>query len=99
MRLSPVLVIAGTFLPVIGAVVTAVLALILSGPARWVALVVVPALTGVVCWNIAQPVMYNGNLLAAVIYILYLLALMAYYPGLLIVALVIRLRRRAVPAS
>lgn len=96
---SPVMVVAGTFLPVIGAVVTAVLALILAGPARWIALVVVPALTGVICWNIAQPVMHNGNLLAAVIYILYLLALMAYYPALLIVALVIRLRRRAAAAS
>lgn len=99
MTRSPVLVVAGTFLPIIGAIVTGLLALALRGAARWVALALVPALTAVVCYGIAGPVMYDGNMLAAIVYILYALALMAYYPALIIIALVIRLRRRGAPAS
>ena len=90
-----ILAFAGTFIPVAGGLLTIGLALLLAGRARWVALVVVPAVTALACWLAAPAVFYDGNLLAAVFYLGYAVLLMAYYPILGTVMLVQWARRRA----
>lgn len=86
------LILLGTFLPVIGIGVTALLAVVTRGVARWAILTGIPALTLVLCWLVMDPVWSNGNLLAAAIYMTYVGALLTYYP-LLVAAGVLSYRR------
>lgn len=88
------LVVAGTFLPVLAAGITVLLARGLRGGRRWAALGLVPGAGGGLMFAVAPPVMENGNLLAAVLFLLYWVALALYYPALLVTAgLVLRQRR------
>jgi hypothetical protein len=91
------LVVAGTFLPLVGVGLTAALALVLTGRGRWVALALGPAVTGLACYAAAPAVLEGGNLLAAIIYLLYAVALMAYYPALALAAVIVWLRARRPP--
>ena len=77
------LVIVGTLLPVVGIGATALLTAVTSGMTRWMILTGLPALTLALCWLAIDPVWNNGNLLAAVIYMSYIVALLIYYPLLM----------------
>jgi hypothetical protein len=92
--MADALTVAGTFLPIVGSLLTLVLGLTLTGRSRWAVLVAIPAVTGLVCWLVASAVFENGNLLAAVLYLAYAVAFFVYYPVLVIVAVLMRLRRR-----
>lgn len=80
--LAPLLVILGTFLPVLGIAFTFVAARRARGALRWCLLAGLPAATLLACWWAAEPVMRDGNLLAATVYLLYALSLILYYPAL-----------------
>ena len=82
------LVIAGTLLPVVGIGATALLATATSGMTRWMILTGLPALTLALCWLVIDPVWNNGNLLAAVVYMSYVVALLVYYPLLMVASAV-----------
>ncbi len=90
--MSPWLIVLGTFLPLIGVAITAVLGRALRRTQRWTALWLVPALTALLCWLSISPVFENGNLLAAAIYLTYFVALFLYYPVLLVVYVILRRR-------
>jgi hypothetical protein len=87
-------VLLGTFLPFIGLGATLVAALVLRGIWRWAALVCIPMATLALCYLIAEPVMRDGNLLAAVTFVSLYLFLCVYYPVLGIVAIALWVRRR-----
>jgi hypothetical protein len=83
------LVIVGTFLPLIGTVLTVLFASITEGVFRWTILAVVPILTLVICWSIIGMVWKDGNMLAAALYLVYVVALFIYYPILTVTGLII----------
>ena len=82
------LVILGTFLPAIGLAATALVATATRGARRWTALAGLPALTSVACWMIIDPVWSNGNLLAAAVYMSFLVTMLIYYPVMAAVGVV-----------
>lgn len=75
----------GTFLPVLGALGTVIGAVVTTGWKRWTALIVTPAVTLVITTTFASEIARDGNLLFAVLYLLFLLSLLVYYPVLLII--------------
>lgn len=89
-----IFIVVGTFLPVLGLGGTFAAAVVVRGLWRWAVLVVGPAVTAASCYAIAEPVMRDGNLLAAVTFILLYLFLLVYYPVLGIVGVAIWIRRR-----
>jgi hypothetical protein len=82
--LRAIAVILGTFLPIIGLGLTAFIASATRGMLRWTSLVILPGLISLLCWWAIEPVWRDGNLLAAVIYIAFFVALIAYYPILMV---------------
>ena len=88
------LVLVGTLLPVLGIGATALLAAATNGTTRWVILVGLPAITVALCWLAIDPVWSNGNLLAAAVYLSYFVALLAYYPLLMVAGAVTYYRTR-----
>lgn len=93
-ELGALLVIAGTFLPILGVGATLLAAAILPGIWRWAVLFAGPAVTAALCSAIAEPVMRDGNMLAAITFILLFVFLWIYYPVLTIVAAVVWFRKR-----
>ena len=92
--------ILGTFLPVLGVVATVVLAAASRARVRWSVLVLLPALVALLRDRELAPVVWHdGNLLAAVVFMLYYVGLFLYYPTLLIVGGVAWVRRRRVEAT
>jgi len=83
-RLRAIGVILGTFLPIIGLGLTAFIASATRGILRWTTLFILPGLISLLCWWAIEPVWRDGNLLAAVIYIAFFVALIAYYPILMV---------------
>jgi hypothetical protein len=92
--MSAGLVAVGTFFPVLGSLAVAIAAVRLRGPFRWVVLIVGPILVLAVSWILVPHVLRDGNMLAAVIYVVFAVSLFAYYPALPVVAVVARLKRR-----
>ena len=74
----------GTFLPLLGVFATAIVAALTTGWKRWTALLVTPAATFALTTVYADVIARDGNLLFAALYILFLLALVVYYPVLAI---------------
>lgn len=74
----------GTFLPLLGAVATAIVAALTTGWKRWIALVAIPAATIALTTVYADVIARDGNLLFAALYLSFLLALVVYYPVLAI---------------
>lgn len=88
------LVVVGTLLPVLGIGATALLAATTNGSTRWVILAGLPAITVALCWLAIDPVWSNGNLLAAAVYLSFFVALLAYYPLLMVAGAVAYYRTR-----
>jgi len=74
----------GTFLPLFGAIATAIVAALTTGWKRWTALMAIPAATLALTTVYADVIARDGNLLFAALYLSYLLALVVYYPVLAI---------------
>lgn len=89
----------GTFLPVLGVIATVILAGATKGWRRWASLFVVPALTFVGAMVFGSEIARDGNLLFAVLFLLFLLALLVYYPILLFVAIKRWFDKRGDPAA
>ena len=83
-----ILVIVGTFLPLIGTGLTVLLASISHGIFRWSILFILPILTMLICWMIIDVVWKDGNMLAAALYMIYVVVLFIYYPILTIFGLI-----------
>ena len=89
------LVLTGTFLPIIGILLTALLAILARpGKQRMLVLFSVPLLTFLLCWVFGEALSYNGNLLFAVIVSSFTLMLCLYYPVLIIIALVMARKQK-----
>ncbi len=84
-----ILIILGTFLPIAGSGLTIFLASIFEGKLRWISLVIIPAVTMLLCWIWAGFIWQNGNMLAAALFYVYFISLIIYYPILLVSGLVI----------
>jgi hypothetical protein len=97
--LETILVLVGTFLPIFGSGLTILLALITHGVTRWVILAVVPGVTLLVCWNIIDSVWQNGNMLAAAIFLAYVIALYIYYPVLILTGLYLYWKKKRANAK
>lgn len=95
-EISAVMVIAGTLLPFIGVGASISAAIFLKGALRWAVLYLGPAATALVCNAIAGPVIKDGNMLAMIIYILFFLLLIVYYPALTIYACIVAYRNRKI---
>jgi len=83
-----ILVVIGTFLPVLGVVLTALLATILRHWWRLAALILTPLLTYALCNYFANAIAENGNMLFVALLSVYMVTLCIYYPGLLIVGII-----------
>ena len=92
-------VLFGTFLPVIGMFVVLAAAQIARGRVRWWLMFFGPVVVAAACWMCAPVVLEGGNLLAAVVYGLFVLAMIAYYPVLLLIAAGATARARRVTGS
>ncbi len=91
------LIVIGTFLPIIGVILTVVLALKLPpGRKRWMVLFGVPLITLLLCCVFGRQIAYDGNLLFAVIFGGFALMLFFYYPVLIVAAIVGAMKRAAV---
>jgi hypothetical protein len=97
--LSPMARLGLSFLPLAPVLVTAVLGKAVRGRLRVYSLVLVPLAFGFLCWLCGSAVARDGNLLGALPYALYTLALALYYPLLAIAVAVAWLARRRVPAG
>ncbi|NNE37945.1 MAG: hypothetical protein HKN08_06530 [Gammaproteobacteria bacterium] len=83
-----ILIILGTFLPLLGTGLTIILARMFTGRLRWLSLFIIPALTMVFCWVWAGFIWRDGNMLAAALFFIYLISLVIYYPILIVSALI-----------
>lgn len=92
--LASILVLVGSFLPLIGMGLTIILSTVTHGLARWLVLVFLPLVTLAISWLTAGYVWRDGNLLAAGLYTIYIVALMFYYPVLGVCGLVIYRERK-----
>ena len=88
-----VLQLIATFLPVIGIILTASLAIVLKDWKRWAAMVVIPFVTYALCSHFGKAIATDGNLLYVIISMCYLALLCIYYPLLTIFAAFLWLRR------
>lgn len=86
----------GTFLPLLGVVATFLSAFAAGGRPRFYILLFGPAVTLTLCLVFGGPISHNGNLLFAVLFGLFLVFLVCYYPILLFWYLVFALRKYAV---
>lgn len=77
----------GTFLPVIGVFATIIVAGVTTGWKRWCALILVPAITLVIVLYGGGEIARDGNMLFALLFVLFVLALLVYYPILFVVGL------------
>lgn len=98
-KVEQILLVAGTFLPLIGILATALLAIVLQKWWRLAALVLVPVLFFGLSNYYAPQVGANGNMLFVAIFGVYMVVLAIYYPALLIAAVILWLRRDRVDAS
>jgi hypothetical protein len=86
----------GTFLPLAGLIVTFLSGLTMSGRPRFYTLLLGPAVTFALCLMFGGPISYNGNLLFAVFFGLFLVFLVFYYPILLLWYFVFALRKHLI---
>jgi hypothetical protein len=84
-----ILLLAGTVLPLIGTGLTVLLASISRGRLRWTFLYLIPGLTLIACWASAGRVWQDGNMLAAGLFIFYLIIVFIYYPILTVTGLIV----------
>lgn len=92
-QLRRILLVVGTFLPVLGVILTVCLGVVLQRRRRAAALVLTPLLTYGLCDYFAGPIAANGNLLFVALLGVYMVALCIYYPVLLIAGSVIYCRK------
>ncbi len=71
-----------TFLPLVGVLLTIATTLLSSGSTRVVVVIVIPAITALLAWQLMETAFEVGHMLAVVIYILFFLLLSAWYTGL-----------------
>lgn len=77
----------GTFLPVIGVFATIIVAGVTAGWKRWSALTLIPAITLAIMVFGGGDIARDGNMLFALLFILFVLAVLVYYPILFVVGL------------
>jgi Ca2+/Na+ antiporter len=82
------LALLGSFLPLLAVVATVAAALLTRRTTRWTLLITLPASFLVLCWVSASSVLYDGNLLGAVLFAAYYLGLLVYYPALFATGLI-----------
>ncbi|MEQ8427400.1 MAG: hypothetical protein RLT87_12995 [Gammaproteobacteria bacterium] len=92
MTIAPVLVVLGTFWPVIGLALALIIALLLRSRWRWVGLFVLPLLLQFPTFMFAEQIAYNGNMLFVVMLGFMVVFLLVYYIVLVIVAIVMLIR-------
>ncbi|MEZ5359541.1 MAG: hypothetical protein R3F48_12045 [Candidatus Zixiibacteriota bacterium] len=90
--IKAVLILFGTFLPLLSFVITAALGYKFEGQRRWIALLVTPVLTMLPCYLFLDAIAANGNLLFAVTFGFAVLVYIIYYPVLLIVRIALSIR-------
>jgi hypothetical protein len=92
---SRVLLLLGTFLPVLGMALTFLLAAMMRpGTGRALVLLAGPAATLAVCFLFARPIGANGNMLFIALLMILWVSLCAYYPILIAVWAIRAFRRR-----
>ena len=91
-----ILQLLGTFLPVYGIILTIIAAVLLTKGKRVVALILIPLLTLWLCSLLGSRIAYDGNLLYVSLVMLFSVALAVYYPTLLIIGIVLRIKRKSV---
>jgi hypothetical protein len=84
----------GTFWPLVGFALLAIAGVLARGATRWWILLLGPLAVLAPCFVYAREIAYDGNMLFAVIFLLSALGLMFYYPVLLVVWIVLRLKAR-----
>jgi len=98
-HIGALLLLIGTFWPVIGLALVALLALATHGRLRVWILFLGPLLAMVPCWLFGAQIAYNGNLLFAALFGFAVIALVIYYPVLAIAVLIIYVRKRKAGAG
>lgn len=92
-EIGTMIALAAVFFPVIGLAVTFLGARICGpGPLRWLVLVVGPALVFLVYAGLFEVIGDVGHMLAVAIFLGLVCFLIVYYPALLVVAVLIRIR-------
>ncbi len=93
-KVSNILLLAGTFLPIYGVALTIFLAIILKTWMRALALTLMPLLTYGLCLYFGSAIAYNGNMLYVALFVVFIIALCIYYPALLVLSVILFLRSR-----
>lgn len=92
-KVEQILLVAGTFLPLVGVLATVLLAIILQKWWRLAVLALLPLLFYGLSNYFAPQIGANGNMLFVAIFGVYLVMLAIYYPVLLIAGVILWLRR------
>jgi hypothetical protein len=87
-----ILQLIGTFTPLYGVVLTAVLATVLKGKWRVAVLVLVPLLTYIICSAFGGIIGFDGNMLFVALFAVFLTGLCVYYPVLMVIGGVLWIR-------
>ncbi len=93
-KLTDILLLAGTFLPIYGVALTIFLAIVLKTWRRALALTLVPLLTYGLCNYFGGAIADNGNMLYVAVFGIFIIGLCLYYPGLLLFSMFLYLRSR-----
>ena len=96
MRPDPVWQLIGTVWPLVGLALIAVAGSVTRGATRWWIIVAGPLIVAAPCFLYAKEIAYDGNMLFVLIFVLFAIGLMVYYPVLAVVWIVRRVRRTQV---
>ena len=84
----------GSFFPIIAIIITIVFGIFFSGSKRWLVLFFLPISVLLIEFLFADQIFYGGNLLATVIFGIYMMGLFIYYPILIIMAITVSVKNR-----
>ncbi len=99
MQLKSILILIGTFWPVVGVCLAIMIAFLLTGWKRWVGLFLGPVLLLLPCIIFAEQIAYNGNMLFVALMGIVLVLSFVYYPVLVITGVVLLIRDRGLSAE
>ena len=94
MQLKNVLILIGTFWPVLSVCLAIFIAFLLMGWQRWLMLFVGPVLFFMPCYIYAEEIGYNGNMLFVALFGLVFALAFLYYPILTIAGIVTIIKNR-----
>ena len=88
-----ILIYIGTFFPIIGILLSAVLTAVFRGPWRWIALFGGPMATAGICYVLSHKINFHGIPIFVIQFMFLLLFLIVYYPLIITIFMLQNLKK------